>query len=311
MLGNADSADVDVGNEPDDGPGRRGKDDRSPKDDERPVDHRGVDGLQDALRPVGRQFQAERRRLALQAALERRAARKAERENPTEQAASGTGEPDDIEAVDLASLDEQTRKLASALLFIGAAAVLWLIWSPVLPAFGVMDSINLWDYPGVVDGEERRIPVTVADAGEDTPPSATALLAGNPNISFFKGYALEGMQRRKEAAENYYRYLQVVRQGEKAQHAHRLVFPCGQGGQGDLDPHQGPAPPQQAQFGPDPLSAQGPPEYAAGLVPMGRVHHLVPGNFLQLVRSNAQKLGQTRIGLQGAAFRVHLPDPLV
>jgi len=35
----------------------------------------------------------------------------------------------------------------------------------VLPAFGVMDSITLWDYPGVVDGEERRIPVTVADAG--------------------------------------------------------------------------------------------------------------------------------------------------
>jgi predicted Zn-dependent protease len=53
------------------------------------------------------------------------------------------------------------------------------------------------------------------------------LLPGNPNVSFFKGYALEGMQRRKEAAENYYRYLQVVRQGEKAQHAHRRLVEWG------------------------------------------------------------------------------------
>jgi hypothetical protein len=35
------------------------------------------------------------------------------------------------------------------------------------------------------------------------------------------------MQRRKEAAENYYRYLQVVRQGDKAQHAHRRLVEWG------------------------------------------------------------------------------------
>jgi predicted Zn-dependent protease len=53
------------------------------------------------------------------------------------------------------------------------------------------------------------------------------LLSGNPAIAFFKGYALEGMQRRKEAAENYYRYLQVVREGDKAQHAHRRLVEWG------------------------------------------------------------------------------------
>jgi predicted Zn-dependent protease len=53
------------------------------------------------------------------------------------------------------------------------------------------------------------------------------LLGGNPSIAFFKGYALEGMQRRKEAAENYYRFLQVVREGDKAQHAHRRLVEWG------------------------------------------------------------------------------------
>lgn len=53
------------------------------------------------------------------------------------------------------------------------------------------------------------------------------LLAGNPNITFFKGYALEGMQRKKEAADNYYRYLQVVTEGDKAQHAYRRLVEWG------------------------------------------------------------------------------------
>jgi predicted Zn-dependent protease len=49
-------------------------------------------------------------------------------------------------------------------------------------------------------------------------------LSGNPNITFFKGYSLEGMQRIKEAANDYYRYLKVVNQGKKAQYAYgRLV----------------------------------------------------------------------------------------
>jgi predicted Zn-dependent protease len=45
-------------------------------------------------------------------------------------------------------------------------------------------------------------------------------LPGNPNIFFFKGYAHEGMQQKKPAAEEYHRYLQVVREGDKAQHAY-------------------------------------------------------------------------------------------
>ena len=49
-------------------------------------------------------------------------------------------------------------------------------------------------------------------------------LPGNPSTIFFQGLALEGMQRRPEAARVYHRYLQSIRQGDRAQYAYgRLV----------------------------------------------------------------------------------------
>jgi len=46
------------------------------------------------------------------------------------------------------------------------------------------------------------------------------LLPGNPNTIFFKGYAQEGMQNIEKAASEYHRYLEFVRQGEKAKYAY-------------------------------------------------------------------------------------------
>ncbi len=49
-------------------------------------------------------------------------------------------------------------------------------------------------------------------------------LPGNPNTAFFQGLALEGMQRREQAARAFHQYLQSVRQGDRAQYAYgRLV----------------------------------------------------------------------------------------
>ncbi len=45
------------------------------------------------------------------------------------------------------------------------------------------------------------------------------LLPGNPNTTFFVGYSLENLGRRPEAAREYQRFLQQVRQGQYAQHA--------------------------------------------------------------------------------------------
>ena len=50
------------------------------------------------------------------------------------------------------------------------------------------------------------------------------LLPGNPSTIFLKGYSLEGMERKNDAANEYYRYIQIVNQGDQAQYAYgRLV----------------------------------------------------------------------------------------
>jgi beta-barrel assembly-enhancing protease len=49
------------------------------------------------------------------------------------------------------------------------------------------------------------------------------LLPQNPNTIFFIGYSYEGMGRRPEAAREYQRFLQQVRQGQYAQHAARRL----------------------------------------------------------------------------------------
>jgi tetratricopeptide (TPR) repeat protein len=50
------------------------------------------------------------------------------------------------------------------------------------------------------------------------------VLPGNPTTVFFKGFSLEGMGKRPEAAQEYQRYLKVVQEGKFAQHAYaRLV----------------------------------------------------------------------------------------
>ena len=49
------------------------------------------------------------------------------------------------------------------------------------------------------------------------------LLPGNPNTTFFKGYAREGMQDYQQSAGEYQRYLQMVQQGQYAQHAYRRL----------------------------------------------------------------------------------------
>lgn len=49
------------------------------------------------------------------------------------------------------------------------------------------------------------------------------LLPGNPNTTFFKGYAQEGMQHFQEAANEYHRYLQEVQRGDKAKYAYQRL----------------------------------------------------------------------------------------
>ena len=53
------------------------------------------------------------------------------------------------------------------------------------------------------------------------------LLPGNPNMAFYKGISLEGMQRRRQAATEYRRYLQSSNQGSQAGHAYQRLVDWG------------------------------------------------------------------------------------
>jgi tetratricopeptide (TPR) repeat protein len=52
-------------------------------------------------------------------------------------------------------------------------------------------------------------------------------LPGNPNTTFYMGYCLEQMERIENAAQEYRKYLEVVNQGEKAQHAYNRLIEWG------------------------------------------------------------------------------------
>jgi potassium efflux system protein len=99
-----------------------------------------------------------RRGLALKAALERRAARE------------GAGAEGAIsveqEAVNLAAMDSQTRRLVNGMLTLGALVGLWLLWSELLPALNIFERVTLWSYRTDVGGTMQTVPVTLADIGQ-------------------------------------------------------------------------------------------------------------------------------------------------
>lgn len=53
------------------------------------------------------------------------------------------------------------------------------------------------------------------------------ILPGNPNVIFYEGVCLEGMNRIKESANKYYQYLQIVNQGDRAKYAYRRLVEWG------------------------------------------------------------------------------------
>ena len=52
-------------------------------------------------------------------------------------------------------------------------------------------------------------------------------LPGNPNTIFYRGYAYEGMGNKQKSADDYYRYLQQVTEGDQAQHAYQRLVQWG------------------------------------------------------------------------------------
>jgi potassium efflux system protein len=111
-----------------------------------------------------------RRRLALQRWQEARSAAPIERSPGAD--APDVGQP----ALDLATVDAHTARLLRTGTLFAMAIGLWLIWADLLPAAGVLRSVELWTTTASVgvemtdaDGEtfssveQRAVPITLAD----------------------------------------------------------------------------------------------------------------------------------------------------
>ncbi|WP_338032736.1 mechanosensitive ion channel domain-containing protein [Chromatium okenii] len=147
---------------------------------------------------IVRWLMVTRRRLAVQAALERQAARQADDEDPLL----------DLPEPDLAALDEQTRHLINAAIFFSALGGIWLTWSEVLPALTLFKQFALWYYNGIVDGQAQLTAVTVADAGlvavilliaiiaaKNLPALLEILLLQSHSVSAGERYAIKTLVR--------------------------------------------------------------------------------------------------------------------
>jgi potassium efflux system protein len=108
-----------------------------------------------------------RRKLALKAAIERRQAahdlKKSQQKNEPEkrQGSIEFVEPE----IDLISLSNESNKLLKVVLMLIGVFGLAGIWSEVLPALYIFDDITLWYHSGIVNGEEKILPVTLGGAG--------------------------------------------------------------------------------------------------------------------------------------------------
>ncbi len=60
-------------------------------------------------------------------------------------------------------LDNEGRNLLNTVLAVLALTGIWGVWSDVLPALGILDSVELWSTSKLVDGVETRAPVTPLD----------------------------------------------------------------------------------------------------------------------------------------------------
>ena len=107
------------------------------------------------------------RRLSYEAAVERRRATLAAKqieESETESEESDALQFEEPE-VNLAALSDASRELLKFTIIAAALAGLYMIWSPLLPALRIFDDVILWYQTVTVDGEGKRLPITLSNLG--------------------------------------------------------------------------------------------------------------------------------------------------
>jgi potassium efflux system protein len=107
-----------------------------------------------------------RRRLALQAARQRQQALAAAREQgPSPGAETPELTPEDAADLDLEAASADVLELAGSATALAGALGLYLIWSAVFPALGILQDVTLWQSTATLDGVQRARPITLADLG--------------------------------------------------------------------------------------------------------------------------------------------------
>jgi potassium efflux system protein len=122
------------------------------------------------------------RRIAHQRALEE--TEEAHRKDAKSEAGAADSEKfEELEEpeIDLDVIQAQTGSLIRTVMGIIAIFGIWVTWSSVLPALGVLDEITLWQYPEKLEGVERLAPVTLIDFGVALLVAALAYL-GTKNL---------------------------------------------------------------------------------------------------------------------------------
>jgi len=76
--------------------------------------------------------------------------------------ASGFGIVEEPE-LDIDNLSEDIRGLVNMAAVVAGLVALYIIWSPILPAFRIFDSVHLWYQTFTLNGEDVRSPVTLGD----------------------------------------------------------------------------------------------------------------------------------------------------
>jgi potassium efflux system protein len=112
-----------------------------------------------------RWLQVTRRRLAYDAAMERRRAELAEADEQEAQGELGELQFEE-EEVDIAALSDETRGLIRILMLTAAIVGLYLIWFSALPALHIFDDVILWHGTVIVDGAEQPLPITLGNLGQ-------------------------------------------------------------------------------------------------------------------------------------------------
>ncbi len=93
----------------------------------------------------------------------RRMVVKAKTEAAQAPAAEGDQEPEEeLLENDSELLNDDGTKLLNMMTLFGALAGIIMVWSEVLPALGILDSVQLWHQATVVDGQEVVVPVTLS-----------------------------------------------------------------------------------------------------------------------------------------------------